>query len=109
MDAFRAFARTAALHHERLDSTGYPWRLSADALDQDARVLAVADVYEALTAERPTAPPWSPRARALMDRDAGSRLDAHLIEALRAHVAQGQPRVNSSSTATAAPNSAAVL
>lgn len=49
------------------------------------------------------------RARALMDRDAGSRLDAHLIEALRAHVAQRQPRVNSSSTATAAPNSAAVL
>jgi HD-GYP domain-containing protein (c-di-GMP phosphodiesterase class II) len=51
--AFREFAWTAATHHEKLDGTGYPWRLGADALDLPARILAVADVYEALTADRP--------------------------------------------------------
>ena len=50
---FAAIAATAGAHHEKLDGTGY-WRgLKGDALPQQARVLAVADVYEALTADRP--------------------------------------------------------
>jgi HD-GYP domain-containing protein (c-di-GMP phosphodiesterase class II) len=110
VDAFRSFARTAALHHERLDGTGYPWRLSAEALDREARILAVADVYEALTAERPYRAAMEPdRAFGIVARDAGSRLDGQLVEALHAHIADTQPRVSSSSTATAAPSSAAVL
>ena len=51
--AFAHFARDAAQHHERLDGKGYPWRASADELSVAARILAVADVYEALTADRP--------------------------------------------------------
>jgi HD-GYP domain-containing protein (c-di-GMP phosphodiesterase class II) len=110
VDAFRPFAWTAALHHERLDGTGYPWRLKGHALDRDARVLAVADVYEALTAERPYRAAMDPaRAFDIIARDAGSRLDAQLVEALHAHVAGAQPRVSSSRTVTAAPSSAAVL
>lgn len=46
-------ARTAAVHHERLDGRGYPWALEASVLDRGARILAVSDVLEALTAERP--------------------------------------------------------
>ncbi|MEO8195076.1 MAG: HD domain-containing phosphohydrolase, partial [Gemmatimonadales bacterium] len=51
--AFSAFARTAALHHEKLDGSGYPWGVKAEELDLSARVLCVADMYEALTANRP--------------------------------------------------------
>ncbi|HEX2722611.1 MAG TPA: HD domain-containing phosphohydrolase [Gemmatimonadaceae bacterium] len=51
--AFAGFARTAALHHEKLDGSGYPWGVKADQLDVPARILCVADMYEALTANRP--------------------------------------------------------
>lgn len=51
--AFRDFAWSAALHHERLDGSGYPWHLSGNRLDLTARILCVSDVYEALTADRP--------------------------------------------------------
>jgi HD-GYP domain-containing protein (c-di-GMP phosphodiesterase class II) len=53
VNAFRDFAWTAAMHHERLDGSGYPWALRADDLELEARILAVADVFEALTARRP--------------------------------------------------------
>src|SRR5690349_2937158 len=46
-------AATAGAHHERLDGSGYPRGLSAPELTVPARLLAVADVYEALTSARP--------------------------------------------------------
>ncbi len=46
-------AAMAAAHHERLDGGGYPLGLTGDELTIPMRVLAVADVYEALTSERP--------------------------------------------------------
>ena len=51
--AFQPFAWTAAVHHEKLDGSGYPWGIAGDRLDAPSRLLAVADVYEALTADRP--------------------------------------------------------
>ncbi|MGK2963407.1 MAG: HD-GYP domain-containing protein [Gemmatimonadaceae bacterium] len=51
--AFSSFARTAALHHEKLDGSGYPWGVKGEDLDISARILCVADMYEALTANRP--------------------------------------------------------
>lgn len=53
VSAFAPFARTAALHHEKLDGSGYPWGVRGDELDIPARILCVADIYEALTANRP--------------------------------------------------------
>ena len=53
VDAFSDIAWLAAVHHEKLDGSGYPWGLSADALDEPSRILAVADIYEALSADRP--------------------------------------------------------
>jgi HD-GYP domain-containing protein (c-di-GMP phosphodiesterase class II) len=50
---FRHLAPVAAAHHERLDGRGYPDRLTAGELTVPMRLLAVADVYEALTSERP--------------------------------------------------------
>ncbi|MBR9988629.1 MAG: HD domain-containing protein, partial [Gemmatimonadetes bacterium] len=53
VEAFNDFATPAVLHHEKLDGSGYPWRRSGDTLDSAARILAVVDIYEALTADRP--------------------------------------------------------
>ncbi len=50
---FRSFAGTAAAHHERLDGSGYHIGLNGEDLGPLARILAVADVCEALSAERP--------------------------------------------------------
>jgi HD-GYP domain-containing protein (c-di-GMP phosphodiesterase class II) len=50
---FGALAPVAAAHHERLDGSGYPQGLTAEELTMPMRLLAVADVYEALTSERP--------------------------------------------------------
>jgi HD-GYP domain-containing protein (c-di-GMP phosphodiesterase class II) len=50
---FRHLASMAASHHERLDGKGYHRGLTADQLPTSSRILAVADMYEALTAKRP--------------------------------------------------------
>jgi len=49
----------AGSHHERWDGTGYPMGLSGDNIPLLARVCAVADVFDALTSERPYKEPWS--------------------------------------------------
>ncbi len=51
--AFAPIAASASLHHERLDGGGYPWGLSESVLNETARLLSLADVYEALSADRP--------------------------------------------------------
>ncbi len=51
--AFQDLARIAGSHHERLDGSGYPSALTAEELDLPTRILAVADVAEALGAARP--------------------------------------------------------
>jgi len=43
----------AAYHHERIDGTGYPFRVSGSELDSESRLMAVADVFTALTEDRP--------------------------------------------------------
>jgi len=50
---FAPLAPVAAAHHERLDGSGYPDGLTAEQLTMPMRLLAVADVYEALTSDRP--------------------------------------------------------
>ncbi len=50
---FRPLAGIAASHHERLDGSGYHRGLAAFDLPRPARILAVADVFDALTADRP--------------------------------------------------------
>lgn len=47
-------------HHERTDGTGYPGRLSGDALSEVARMGAICDVYDAITSERCYKPGWEP-------------------------------------------------
>lgn len=70
-------------HHERLDGSGYPDGLIGDAIPLEARIIAVADVYDALTGPRTYRDAWTP-ARALrsIDADSGVKLDARCVLAL---------------------------
>lgn len=78
--AFHRFALPASLHHERLDGRGYPWGIGADGLDLGARILGVADVYEALTAERPYRGAMDPeRALGIMYKDIGTAFDPAIL------------------------------
>jgi putative two-component system response regulator len=53
-------ARTIALtHHERWDDTGYPRGLAGEAIPLAGRIVAIADVFDALTSARPYKQPWS--------------------------------------------------
>jgi putative nucleotidyltransferase with HDIG domain len=78
-------AHLAAMHHERLDGSGYPYHLGEDDLSLRARILQVADVADALSAERPyrAALPVD-EVLAIIRRDAGPRLDAAAFAALEA-------------------------
>lgn len=81
--AFADFARPASTHHEKLDGTGYPWGIGADDMDLAARVLVVADIYEALTATRPYRGSMSvDDALSVLDIQKGTKLDATAVDAL---------------------------
>ncbi len=81
--AFRDFAWSASLHHERLDGSGYPWRLHGARLDLTARIICVADVYEALTADRPYRKSLSwDEARRILWQGRGTTFDPSVLDAL---------------------------
>ena len=80
---FADFAKMASLHHEKLDGTGYPWQVPAEGLDLQARILVVADIFEALTADRPyrVGLPID-AALSILNKDRGRKLDAAVLDAL---------------------------
>jgi putative nucleotidyltransferase with HDIG domain len=81
--AFGEVARIAAAHHERLDGSGYYQGLTAAQLDQPSRILAVADVAEALSARRPYRPALDPDdVLRIMRSEADRALDPKAFAAL---------------------------
>lgn len=83
--AFSSIAFAAAAHHERVDGRGYHRGVGGDDLPREARVLAVADVFEALTANRPYRGGFEQEeALSIMRKDVGS---AFCPEAFAAHEA----------------------
>lgn len=86
---FAELAEIAGAHHEKLDGTGYPFGVAGSALSLEARIIAVADVYGALTEDRPYRPGMPvEQALAILARDAQHKLDGPSFEALRAAVLQ---------------------
>ena len=75
-------------HHERWDGAGYPDGLSAEAIPMSARILCVADVYDALTTHRPYRPAYtSAEALEAMRNDRGRVFDPRLLDLFASIVA----------------------
>ena len=70
-------------HHERMDGSGYPHGLVAEAIPIEARIVAVADTYDVLTTDRPYQHARAePEARRVVREEAGSHLDQRVVAAL---------------------------
>lgn len=71
----------ALCHHEKWDGSGYPNRLSGDAIPESARIVAIADVFDALTMKRPYKDPWSLKdSLAEIKRGSGSHFEPRLVD-----------------------------
>jgi HD-GYP domain-containing protein (c-di-GMP phosphodiesterase class II) len=78
-------------HHERIDGTGYPDGLRGDAIPLAARIVAVADVWDALTSTRSYRPAWpADRARAIMMEGRGTQFDERCFDELFPLIDEGQ-------------------
>ncbi|MBL8789480.1 MAG: HD-GYP domain-containing protein, partial [Rhizobiales bacterium] len=81
--SFRGIAEIGRDHHEKLNGRGYPHGISGSAISHATRIVSLADIFDALTAERPYRGPM-PVAQALgiMEKDVGHALDGDGFEAL---------------------------
>ena len=89
--AFEELAAGVYSHHERFDGAGYPRGLAGDAIPLFGRILAVVDVFEAVTSERPYRHPM-PESEALLLVSAGSgtQFDPQVVEAFMSVYESGQ-------------------
>lgn len=75
-------AEIAISHHEKFDGSGYPYGLSGEQIPLFGRIVAVADVFDALTSERPYKKAWEvERAKALIAETSGQHFDPACVEA----------------------------
>jgi HD-GYP domain-containing protein (c-di-GMP phosphodiesterase class II) len=82
--AFAQIATIAGRHHEKLDGSGYPYRLTAGDLSLEDRIVAVADIYGALSEDRPYRAGLAPeQILAILEQDVPHKLDADVFEALK--------------------------
>lgn len=87
---FQVGIEIAECHHEKYDGTGYPAGLAGEAIPLSARIVAAADVFDALTSKRPYKEAWPvDKALAVMEEGAGLHFDPEVLAALR----RAQPRV----------------
>ena len=74
-------AEIALRHHERWDGTGYPDGLASAAIPQSARIVALADVFDALVTKRPYKQPWPiDQVMTTLRESAGSHFEPHLVQ-----------------------------
>ena len=80
--------RVVRSHHERVDGAGFPDGLQGEAIPLEARIVAVADAFDAMTSERPYRPPRAPAAALQELRQvSGAQLDAEAVDAFAAALA----------------------
>jgi putative nucleotidyltransferase with HDIG domain len=84
ISVFKHMAPVAAAHHERLDGKGYPKGMKGEDITFESRILAVADIFDALTADRPyrAAMPVA-KALSIMSEDAVAAIDVNCFAALK--------------------------
>jgi diguanylate cyclase (GGDEF)-like protein/putative nucleotidyltransferase with HDIG domain len=92
IEAVRSASLTVRHHHEHVDGSGYPDGLAGDAIPIEARIVAVADTYSAITADRPYRRARTPaQALAALRAGAGKQHDADAVEALARVLAAEAP------------------
>ena len=68
-------------HHEKWDGTGYPRGLKAEEIPMSARLFAIADVWDAVTSDRPYRPAWTEeQARTYIHEQSGKHFDPQVVE-----------------------------
>ena len=78
---FTMAAEIALHHHEKWDGSGYPFGLSGEAIPESARIVAIADVFDALTMKRPYKEPWSIEdAMTEIRKGSGNHFEPRLVE-----------------------------
>ena len=80
----QAGASIAISHHEKYDGSGYPYGTAGEAIPLFGRIVAVADVFDALTSERPYKRPWPVDRAAAYLRDTAGHFDPSCVEAFLA-------------------------
>jgi len=76
-------------HHETVDGTGYPSGIKGDEIPLEARIVAVADVFDALTSKRPYKEAWTnEKAIQHLKKLAGKTLDQDCVNALIKNIDQ---------------------
>jgi diguanylate cyclase (GGDEF)-like protein len=99
----RQIAAWVRAHHERVDGRGYPDGLAAGQISLESRILAVADAYEAMTADRPyRAGMPADAARRELERCSGTQFDPVVVEAFLSTIDDG-PADGESSAPVGAP------
>jgi putative two-component system response regulator len=74
-------AEIALYHHEKWNGSGYPRGLSGEEIPISARIVAIADVFDALTMRRPYKEPWPvSEAMQLIQKESGLHFDPHLVD-----------------------------
>ena len=74
-------AEVALNHHEKWDGSGYPQGLKAEEIPESARIVAIADVFDALTMKRPYKEAWSiETAFDVLVKDSGTHFDKRLVD-----------------------------
>jgi putative nucleotidyltransferase with HDIG domain len=100
--SFDELAYVAGAHHERLDGTGYPEGLNAEGMTLPARIIAVADVFQALTEKRPYRESLPlDVVFGMMERDIPEKLDGECLRALK----ESKPKSKSANAAAASGGS----
>ena len=90
VEGFSDLAELAASHHERLDGKGYHRGLSGTQISRDARILCVADMYEALASKRPYRADMSEvEVMSIIAKNTGAGLCPEIVSALKTFVAGG--------------------
>jgi HD-GYP domain-containing protein (c-di-GMP phosphodiesterase class II) len=89
---YRQVPAIAGAHHEKIDGSGYPRGLKGEAIPLGARIIAVADVFEAITAKRHYHEPIRrEEAIALLKREAGRSFEPHLVDAFLRYYERAYP------------------
>jgi putative two-component system response regulator len=84
-DFLKTAIDVARCHHERFDGSGYPLGLAGQAIPLSARIVALADVYDALTSARVYKAAYDPEtARRIIEEEEGSHFDPAVVAAFRA-------------------------